>query len=774
MAESTTTAVWHKTACVICSLNCGLEIQVDDGHIKKIRGDKAHPISQGYVCQKAARLEHYQHHGQRLTEPLRRRADGSYEPIDWETAIGEVSQKLIALREAHGNHVFAYYGGGGQGNHMCGMYGGTLRAALGTPYFYSSLAQEKTGDFWINGKLFGRQTCHVSEDIEESDYVMIIGTNPWQSHGIQRARAVLRELSKDPDRTLVVIDPRRTRTAELADIHLQVKPGMDAFLLTAMLGHMVQEDLVDHDFLQQRTHGYDELRDLLQTVDVDDYAVRSGVDADLVRQVAHGFATARRACTRHDLGVEQSLHSTLNCYLEKLLFLLTGNFGVPGGNNLHTSFMPIMGHSKEPEDGGLTTKVTGMKEISKLFPPNILPAEIDTDHPERLRALIVDSSNPMQSAADTPAMRRAFEKLELLVVIDVARTETAMMADYVLPAHTQYEKWESAFFNFGFPVNHFNLRKPIFEPQGNTLPEPEIYRRLLVAMDELPDRFPELEAKAREHLENPEAGILPQALQETLKAQPHWGKYAPAVLYSTLGKALPGGAQNAAALWDTAHFYAQRYPEQVRRTGLEGEGPALGKALFQRILTSESGVILSIHEYDEVWELVRHADQKVRLCVPEMAEEIRALATEAESHAHAKYPWVLAVGERRSYNANQLMRTPAWRQNDPDGALRIHPDDAAGVGLDDGDMAVCASESGAVTVRVAYDDAMRPGFLARPHGYGMTYPDPEQPDRMLQYGPYANLLTSSSHCDALAKTPFHKYVPVQLRPLPTTTTSQGA
>lgn len=199
----------------------------------------------------------------------------------------------------------------------------------------------------------------------------------------------------------------------------------------------------------------------------------------------------------------------------------------------------------------------------------------------------------------------------------------------------------------------------------------------------------------------------------------------------------------------------------------------MGEALFYRILTSESGVVLSIHEYDEVWELVRHQDHKIRLFIPEMAEEVRALATEDASHTHSDFPWVLSVGERRSYNANQLMRTPAWRQNDPDGALRIHPEDAVGVGLADGSMAICTSQAGAVTVRVAYDDAMRPGFLALPHGYGMTYPDPEQPDRMLQYGPYANLLTSAAHCDALAKTPFHKYVPVQLRPLPAITTPQG-
>ena len=151
----------------------------------------------------------------------------------------EIAAKLLQLKNDHGGHSIAYYGGGGQGNHLPGLYAAAFRAALGTPYAYSALAQEKTGDFWVNGKLFGRQTCHVTEGIHEADYVLLIGTNPWQSHGIPQARRILREIAKDPHRTLVVIDPRRTKTARMADIHIAVKPGTDAFLMLAILGAIV-------------------------------------------------------------------------------------------------------------------------------------------------------------------------------------------------------------------------------------------------------------------------------------------------------------------------------------------------------------------------------------------------------------------------------------------------------------------------------------------------------------------------------------------------------
>jgi len=217
MAIAANTGEWKKTACILCTLNCGLEVLVDDRRILKVKGDKAHPGSEGYACQKPQRLDYYQNGKDRLTSPLRRRADGTYEEISWDTAITEIAEKLKSIRDTHGGHALAYFGGGGQGNHLNGAYGTCLRSALGTPYIYTSLAQEKTGGFWIDGKLFGKQNCHPTEDAANADFLLIIGSNPWQSHGFERARIVLRDIKKDPARSMIVIDPRRTETADLAD-----------------------------------------------------------------------------------------------------------------------------------------------------------------------------------------------------------------------------------------------------------------------------------------------------------------------------------------------------------------------------------------------------------------------------------------------------------------------------------------------------------------------------------------------------------------------------
>jgi anaerobic selenocysteine-containing dehydrogenase len=754
---------WQPTACILCSENCGIEVETEGPRIAAVRGDALHPDSQGYLCQKAARLDHYQNHADRLDAPLERRRDGSYQRIGWDEAIRKIASRLQTIRDLHGGRAIAYYGGGGQGNHLGGVYGASLRAALGSPYVYSALAQEKTGDFWVNGKLFGRQTCHVTvHGLAEADCALFIGTNPFQSHGFPRARKVLTAIARDERRTMIVIDPRRTETAALADVHLQLRPGTDAFALAAILGVIAREGLEDRAFLSRRAHGAEVVIAALRAVPVDDFAARAGLEVAAIEQVARRLAAAERAVVRADLGVQQSYHSTLNSYLEKLLFLITGNFGRRGTNNLHTFFMPLIGHSPDPDEGAAVelTRVTGMQPIGKLYPPNILPCEIDTDHPERVRALVVDSANPIVSAADSAAYERAFEQLELSVTIDVAFSETAARSDFVLPASSQLEKGEATFFNLGFPENTFHYRRPIFAPLPGTLPEPEIYRRILVALGALPARMPLLEAAARFHRRAPRSRALPIALAAATRLRPALAPLVPAILYATLGPALPDGCGSAAVLWGAALHYADKHPEAVARAGVVDEGAGLGEALFTRILESRHGAVLSEHREGDVWSLLRTKDGRVDLIIPALLDELAALAREP-AIAREGYPLSLMAGERRAYNANTIYRDPAWRRNDPDGALRLHPDDAEAAGLASGARAIVESPWGAVEAVVEVTDTMLPGVMSLPHGYGMDHPGPDGGRQ--ENGPRINRLTATAHCDPRTKTPYHKTVPVRLR-----------
>ncbi|MCO7570827.1 molybdopterin-dependent oxidoreductase [Pseudomonas chlororaphis] len=745
----------EKTACILCSRNCGLSVDIEGGKFIKIKGDEAHPTSKGYICQKAARLEHYQNHDDRLKHPLKRQADGSYAQVSWDQALSEIASRLQAIKKESGADAFAFCGGGGQGNHLGMLYGQQLLKAMGSRYIYSALAQEKTQDFWINGRLFGKQSCHTTEDVEHADYVLFIGCNPFQSHGIPNARDTLKEIKKDPHRTMVVIDPRKTETAKQADIHLQLHPGTDAFLLSAILAIIVREGLHDRKFLDQHCSGFDELEKELLTLPVEEYVKRADVPMDDVLRVARGFANAQTACVRIDLGIQQTLHCALNGYLEKLLYLVTGNFGIKGGNNLHTLLIPLFGNSDERRTvEGKKLRLTRhhkMMPIAGVYPPNILPDEIEHGG---LRALWVDSSNPMMTYADTAAYGRAFDKLELLVVVDIALTETARKAHYILPAASQFEKWEASGFNLEFPENFFQLRKPLFASYGESLPEPEIYTRLLVKMGLIPKRFPILERIAA--LEPKATGhqLFMGALAATFSRNKSWARFGASILYRTLGKTLPEAAAAAAIFLPLAMQYTSQHRDAVLRAGWMGNRFTLAASLFRAILTQRSGIIISKHEFKDVWSLIKNKDGRIHLHIDEMLLDLKALRT--ESLPDTGYPFILMAGERRSYNANQIYRDPTWRKVDKDGAMRMHPSDAQGLDMADGERVICQSNTGQIEVTIEIDDSVRPGMVTLPHGYGMSYKGSPP------IGPQLNILTSSSHCDPFSKTPYHKYVPVNI------------
>ncbi len=750
------------TACILCPENCGLQVTVEDRRLKNIRGDKQHPHSHGYVCNKPGRLDSYQNHADRLTSPLKRREDGTFEAVSWDEAIAGIAAELARIKDAHSGRAIAYYGGGGQGNHLPGVYATSLRAALDTPYVYSSLAQEKTGDFMVNGRLFGKQTCHVVADVQRAQVAMFLGTNPWQSHGFPRARKVLKELKADPGRTMIVVDPRVTETAKMADIHLQVRPGQDASLLAAILGVLVQDGVTDTTFLASRCRDAEPVLQTFASYDIAAGCARAGVEEAAVREVAGLLAGAESATIRADLGLQQSRHSTLNSYLEKLLFLLTGNLGKAGGNNFHTFLLPLIGHSKDASEGAVLTAVTGMHPISKLYPPNILPAEINTDHAGRIRAVIVDSSNPVRTAADTAAYVEAFGKLELLVSIDVALTETAALAHWVLPASSQFEKPEATFFSLSFPDNHFHLRRPVMAPLPGTLAEPEIYRRLCVALGALPDRFPLLERIAAQHCKRPGLKLLPNALKATVAMNRALMGQLPLVLYATLGKAMPANVRSGAVLWGAALRYAVKHEAAVRRAGVQDGPGGLGEALFRHIVDGAHGVILSVHEYGDTWSFLRTPDKKVRLAIPELLRQVEALQGEADITTEA-FPFVLQAGERRAWNANTIIRDPSWRPKDREGALRIHPGDAERLGIGEGDLVAVSTRAGRVEATVTLSAALQPGLITLPHGYGLQHP--AEDGGRAGTGVAINDLTSADWVDELTMTPLHKNVPARVEAL---------
>jgi formate dehydrogenase len=747
---------WHKTVCILCSANCGVELRLDGREITRVRGNKSHVASLGYTCEKALRLNHYQNGMKRLQSPMRREADGTYTAVDWDTAIREVAAGLTAVGAQHGKDKVMYYGGGGQGNHMVGVYGSGTRRALGITVRSNALAQEKTGEAWVEGHLTG---AHTHGDFHHAEVSIFLGKNPWHSHGFNEARRVLKDISKDPERSMIVIDPRRSETADLADFHLAVKPGTDAFCVAALLGVIVQEDLVNHAWLKEHANGTERVLAELAKVDVADFSARCGIAEADIRAAARRIGTAKGGVSIYeDLGIEMAPNSTLVSYLQRLIWILVGSFNVPGGTTTHSGMAPLFSYGATGNEP--TTPVTGGKVISGLVPCNEIPDMILTDHPDRIRGMFVESANPVHSLAQSPRWREAMRALDFSVVIDVAMTETAREASYVLPASSQYEKCEATFFGASFPENHFTVRAPIFEPLEGTLPEAEIHARLARELGLLDDDvLDELRAAAHRGLKDFGAALLGAA-----SSHPEMAGIGPVVMYLTLGQTLPEGMADAAPVWFSAQQCAMRYTDAVKAAGFEDIADEdLGDALFEAIIASRDGVMITKHTYDQGWSMVRTADGKVNAEIPELLDDLAALAAAPTDHRSAEFPFILSAGERRAFTANTIMRDSTWRKKDPAGALRLSPADALALGVESGDKIRITTHGGSAVAPVEVNDTMQDGHISIPNGMGL-YAEADSDSEVVGIPP--NELTSLDWKDQYAGTPWHKHVPAKLEPVP--------
>src|SRR5258708_27599931 len=440
------------------------------------------------------------------------------------------------------------------------------------------------------------------------------------AHGFPSARDDLDGIRKDPDSKMMVMDRCRSETAAMADLHLPVRPGADAFLLGAILATLMRRDALDHEFLERHTLGFAEVKTALLRIPVARWAAAADVPLDQIERCADRIAAAKAMTVRVELGIQQGVNSTLNSYLEKLLIILTGSFGRKGTNQLHSWLQPLWGNSPNQKFAATDTEI-----IAGLLPPNIFPDAVLGDHPDRLRGVWIDSSNPANTAANTEDVEKALKSLELCVVVDVAMTETARLAHYVLPASSQYEKTEFTLFNLEFPKNFFHVRAGVVPPLEGTLPEPEIYTRLARALGLLPGDnalAPLREAAFRSR------PAFAAEFRAFMSKNPATQALGAQVLYNTLGATLPDSTAAAAPLWHAALLCAKRAPEAVRRAlGEHGKVPEdqLGDALFDAIVTARSGAVITEHSYDEVWSLISHPDKKIRLAVAPMLEWLARL-----------------------------------------------------------------------------------------------------------------------------------------------------
>lgn len=760
------------TVCVLCSHNCALRVDVRDNAITEVRGDPDSPISRGYVCNKAFTIDRYSRHDQRVTHPLRRRPDGSFQRVSWSDAIADIAARLGAVLDAHGPRAIGLVGVGGQANHLDAAYALGFLRGLGSNRWFNAFAQEKT-----QHNLLDQWMCDASPatflhpDHHGTRLLLLLGTNPRISNRGHNATDTLKELARDDGRRVIAVDPRETETTRGADQHIAVKPGTDCYLLLGVAASIAARDLYDRAFVAQRAAGFEALRAALAEVDVDAMAARCGVPRAVIDELARELATTRPAAILCDLGVEQTPFSTLNAYLIRVLLALTGNLGRPGGNLFYEAFNPPdpRGAERGETERALVSGIPAIRALGSyaMFSPSLVPEEVLCDHPERLRALIVEGANPLLSFSDTARWREACARLDLLVVIDPAMTETAQLADYVLPTPTGYEKWEISGFPKHWPEIHAQLRPPVVRGPDEALPEAEIYARLAEAMNLFgppPRAVRALAPLARRSTAARAAIVAAASVAASRRRRGQRGRGVQNKLifwlYRTLGARLPAPALTA--VWLLCFKNATMRRAAVLRTlgpAWRWRSPfAIADELFRRMLAHPEGVeVARLSTDDNLGDHLGFRDGRVRLAPEPMVAELRR-ALAAEPVDDPAFPLILSAGLRTRWTANTIHRDPAWRRGaGPHCALTLSPTDAEALGVRDGADVRLETARGAAVLPAAIDARLRPGHVAVPNGFGMRHGDAVD-------GVNLNELTAASDRDPFTGCPHHKAVRCRVSP----------
>ena len=685
----------------------------------------------------------------------------TFERISWDRAIDEIAEKLSTLINEHGPRSFALMGGGTIGCALQGMFAINLLRGLGSQYFYNALAQELTGRYWADGKTYGNQALHATPHLDETDMLLAVGWNPMMSHHTPQARRVFTRFSKDPDRLLVVVDPRVSETAKIADIHLPIRPGTDALLYRAMISIILDEGWHDQDYIAKHVSGFKTIRSWFNDFDARAAIEVCELDYNKVREVCHLFAT-RKSCHHSDLGVLMNRHSTLISYLETVLRAVCGRTGVEGGNifpvSLRGGGRRRNAATDERESRYWRTVVTDYPGITRVYPPNAMPEEIMSDHLERLRTVIVSGANPLRSFADTSAYEDAFKRLDLLVTVEIAMTETAALSHYVLPALSAYESWDAGLvvWEGGFPKIFLQMRHPVVEPEGEQIEGGEIFLRLADRLGLIPE-IPDTLYEAADKGDRLKFGA---ALVEYLKSNPEAGKSMPYILSKTLGKKL--GSGQLASFWGILQNLPPASHELAGRVGFH-PGPGLGEEIFQAILQHPEGIWageVDVEKWDHFQALCTE-DGRINLDVPEMADWIQeidpAMESEKLKEDEEEYPFIMSSGRHMDYNANTQMRDPAWNKGKQACTAIMHPGDAEKFGFSDGQMVKVTTEAGEEKIELQVTKGTRPGYIMIPHGFGLVFQGET-------YGANANRLAKNTHRDRIAGTPYHRYIRCRVMP----------
>ncbi len=728
--------------CPLCEATCGLAFEVDTAAhtVTKVRGDADDVFSHGFLCPKGVSIKELHDDPDRLRTPLVKQADGSFTPASWHEAFALIAEKLPAVIERGGRDAVAAYIGNPSAHSLAFLlYGKVLLKAIGTKNIFSASTVDQFPKQVASALMFGTGTTVAIPDLDRTDYLLCLGANPLASNGslmtAPDARGRLRAIRKRGGQ-IVVVDPRRSRTAQEADEHLAIRPGTDALLLMALLHVVFAEGLSSLGATEGRIEGLDEVRALAADFPPEAVADATGLQAETIRRIAREFATAPSAVAYGRIGTTTQAFGTVASWLIDILNIVTGNLDRPGGAMFPLPAGGLPNTKGEPGRGRGAifgrwgSRVRGLGEVFGELPVACLAEEIQTPGEGQVRALITVAGNPLLSTPNSDRLAAAMDELDFMVSVDIYLNETTRHADVILPSPSPLEKAHFDFIFQGFSVrNYANWSPAILERPAGMPDEWETVLRLVgIVTGQGPaadvgaiDEFVARAAIGRE-VADPFSPWHGRDVDEALaELAPRTG--------------------------------SERLVDLMLRTGPYG-------LTLADLEAKPHGIDLGALA-PRLHEVLRTPSGKIELAPPVLVDDVARL------HEVLTTPPadLVLVGRRDLRSNNSWMHNLPLLVRGPERCtLHVHPDDAQRLALIDGSRATIRSRVGELNVPVQVTDDIRPGVVSLPHGWGHDAAGAEMGVAGAHAGVNSNVLTDEDVVEPLTGTAVLNGIPVTVEP----------
>ena len=747
----------HFRTCNLCEAMCGLVIETEDEHILSIKGDNADPLSKGYMCPKALGLKDFHEDPDRLREPHMKTAEG-WKKISWQKAFELVATRIRRIQQNHGRDaVGAYLGNPNVHHHGNLLFGMLFLEALKTRNRFSATSNDQLPHMRANLEMFGHQLLFPVPDIDHTDLFILMGSNPAASNGsLMSAPDYMGRLKAIRKRggEVILIDPRRTETARAADQHLFIRPGTDALLLLGMIHTLFDEGLVETGRLKSNIDDIAQIQLLSSDFPADSVAPLTGVDAEQIRILARKLANKPRAALFGRMGTSTQEFGTLATWLVYVVNVLTNHLDERGGLMFTKPAAEMVELSALAGQRGSTNTFqskSGLPEFGGELPASTMAEQIEQPGPDQIKAMFVIAGNPVVSSPSGQRLDKALSTLEFMVSIDAYINETSRHADLILPPSSQLEQshYDLAF-NMVSVRNVAKYSPALFERPRHSRHDWEI-------LLEITRRLLPTSLSSRVQVE---------AAYQVLKRLGPDGVLDLILRVGPYGTQIPGTTQIGALLIDAVQdLFSPGHP--LRKLLDIGPYGAPNRSL------SKGLCVASLRNYPHGIDLgslqsclpdrLFTPNKHIKLAPATFLADMKRLRTHAEQlqKTETGKGQFLLIGRRDLRSNNSWMHnSQRLIKGKQRCTMLMHPDDAAALKFEDGELAEVRSSVGQIQIPVSISDTMMPGIISVPHGWGHQHEEVQLSVAKTRPGVNVNFLTDDRFVDRLSGTSVLNGVPV--------------